>query len=486
MKRISVFNFFAVISALFIFSSCYSSYPVVEHRTPPPPPREIYSEPQPANSNQEYYSQPQPAYGYQEFYSELSPYGDWVNYNGNYAWVPRVESGFQPYDTNGHWVNTQYGWTWASDYRWGWAAFHYGRWAYEPVYGWMWNPGNTWGPAWVSWRQSSNYYGWAPLGPSVSINFGGCPADHYVFVQNGYMDNPHFHDYVVDRSRNTTIINNTTVINNTTIINNNTTIVTGPSVQNVEQVSGRRISSVNLTESSRAGTTTVQNGQVNMYRPNIQALQRSATAPKPTNVVNVTQLRPVPTASRLTPTVNANVNVVNKTNLNNINQNNSGNAPIQRQSTNLNNAPQSPTLNTDNGNRVNRYTPPVQNANNTNAPINLQRPTLPNNNTGRQFNEQNGTQNSFPANNPNMLRPQQRAVIPSQTATPLPTAPQTPQQSMEARQNWQRQQFSRQQPNNAPQMQQRQIQRPQPQQLKPVPPPVPHQELNRKNEFKKD
>ncbi len=77
---------------------------------------------------------------------------------------------FQPYATNGNWMYTEAGWTWASDYNWGWAPFHYGRWFYENGYGWMWVPGSEWAPAWVSWSSGGDYYGWAPLGPSVSVN----------------------------------------------------------------------------------------------------------------------------------------------------------------------------------------------------------------------------------------------------------------------------------------------------------------------------
>src|SRR6478672_7338901 len=103
------------------------------------------------------------------FYNSLKPYGHWVN-NPTYGqvWITN-ESGFIPYSTGGHWVYTDYGWTWASDYDWGWAPFHYGRWAYDPAYGWVWAPGYEWGPAWVSWRTSDEYYGWAPLTPDVNI-----------------------------------------------------------------------------------------------------------------------------------------------------------------------------------------------------------------------------------------------------------------------------------------------------------------------------
>ena len=108
---------------------------------------------------------------FQVFYDELSPYGTWVvTPDYGYVWVPDVDPGFTPYATNGYWIYTNMGWTWMSNYRWGWAPFHYGRWYNDPYYGSMWVPGNEWGPGWVTWRRSGGYYGWAPIGPGVSIS----------------------------------------------------------------------------------------------------------------------------------------------------------------------------------------------------------------------------------------------------------------------------------------------------------------------------
>ena len=102
----------------------------------------------------------------QVFYDDLSPYGQWVNDpDYGYVWAPSVASDFSPYSSDGHWVLTDEGWTWVSDYPWGWAPFHYGRWNFNPAFGWIWIPDTVWGPAWVSWRRSPGYYGWAPLGP---------------------------------------------------------------------------------------------------------------------------------------------------------------------------------------------------------------------------------------------------------------------------------------------------------------------------------
>ena len=107
---------------------------------------------------------------YQVFYDQLSPYGQWVDFPSyGYVWLPNAGPDFYPYSSRGSWIMTDYGWTWLSDYSWGWAPFHYGRWDYDNFYGWYWVPDNVWGPAWVTWRRAPGYYGWAPLGPGMSV-----------------------------------------------------------------------------------------------------------------------------------------------------------------------------------------------------------------------------------------------------------------------------------------------------------------------------
>jgi hypothetical protein len=181
---------------------------------------------------------------YSYFYDSLAPYGNWVNIAGyGPCWQPTVvvvNPGWQPYGDRGHWAYTDCGWCWVSDYSWGWAPFHYGRWFRNNHFGWCWAPDTVWGPAWVSWRYSDVYCGWAPLPPaacyrpgfgftyygrSVGFNFTfGLHADHFTFVA---MD--HFRDRNPGRfrveHREVTRIYNTTVINNQIIRGNNNTII---------------------------------------------------------------------------------------------------------------------------------------------------------------------------------------------------------------------------------------------------------------------
>ncbi|WP_457941094.1 DUF6600 domain-containing protein [Mesorhizobium sp. 10J20-29] len=125
------------------------------------------------------------------FYDELTSEGAWVKHSKyRYVWIPtKVAADWTPY-THGRWVYTErYGWYFASDEPFAWAVYHYGRWAFEPQLGWYWVPGRVWAPAWVSWRRSNDYVGWAPLPPegdglsvSVSISTYEPPRSHWHFV----------------------------------------------------------------------------------------------------------------------------------------------------------------------------------------------------------------------------------------------------------------------------------------------------------------
>ncbi|KAA2240642.1 hypothetical protein F0L74_31325 [Chitinophaga agrisoli] len=209
------------------------------------------------------------------FYDALSPYGQWMSY-GNYGqvWVPNAGQDFQPYSTNGHWVYTDYGWTWASDYDWGWAPFHYGRWTYDNYYGWIWVPGEEWGPAWVSWRNSPDYYGWAPLSPGISIGVNyNPPTTYWSFVPCQYISSPVINRYYVDRSRNVTIIHNTTIINNVRT-GGRTRYYRGPEVRDVERVTRRPITPVRVVDSRQPERSRVADNQMRIFRPQGEALRR--------------------------------------------------------------------------------------------------------------------------------------------------------------------------------------------------------------------
>lgn len=142
------------------------------------------------------------------FYSVLAPYGEWLDdATYGWVWVPSakvVGVDFFPYVTGGHWVYTDAGWIFDSDDSWGWAPYHYGRWAFDAGVGWMWIPGDVWGPAWVDWRWSDGYVGWAPLPPVVAE--GGRVSmepqrSHWVVVAARDLTRPQLQGHLQPRSQ---------------------------------------------------------------------------------------------------------------------------------------------------------------------------------------------------------------------------------------------------------------------------------------------
>ncbi len=187
----------------------------------PMPPMDTDAEQMAAAALQEYESEgalPGPAYenpvdsGY--VYADLAPYGAWMDVpDYGWSWQPTVctmDSSWQPYCHNGRWRWSESGWYWHSRYSWGGVPFHYGRWSQHARYGWLWHPDRVWAPAWVSWRHSADYCGWAPLPPGTDFKLAtgwtfhgraikgqqadfGLPASAFTFVAKGSFSDPSRH-----------------------------------------------------------------------------------------------------------------------------------------------------------------------------------------------------------------------------------------------------------------------------------------------------
>jgi len=115
---------------------------------------------------------------------DLDYYGDWRNLDGyGYAWSPRVDNGWMPYQTGYWYTDYPYGPTWVSSEPWGYAPYHYGRWAFVGDR-WYWVPDRmnvepVYSPALVAWVPfDQNQIGWVPLGP------GDTYVPHYYYNNN--------------------------------------------------------------------------------------------------------------------------------------------------------------------------------------------------------------------------------------------------------------------------------------------------------------
>jgi hypothetical protein len=205
------------------------------------------------------------------FHDRLSGYGTWVN-TGRYGsvWAPRgVAFGWRPY-TVGSWAYTDYGWTWVSDEPWGWAAYHYGRWEFDPDYGWIWVPDTVWGPAWVAWRSSNDYIGWAPLAPGFDVRVMVEPVIApfaFSFVRVGYLTSPHVLTYVEPVARNTTFVRLT--INATHFSPVGTRLINeGVRVDVVERSLGHAVPRLTIEASAREASS-IDRDRLLLYRPDV-------------------------------------------------------------------------------------------------------------------------------------------------------------------------------------------------------------------------
>lgn len=217
---------------------------------------------------------------FNHFYYSLNPYGEWIEIDYDVVvWKPyKVSRSWRPY-TLGSWHWTSDGWYWDSYEPFGWATYHYGRWHFDNYYGWIWFPDYDWAPAWVEWRYSNDYIGWAPLSPyarykpgfgiSFSINWR-TPYQHWHFVRANHFHYRNINVHIVNINFNKNIYRGTKYRTeysdrNGRIINN------GPDRSFVERRTGTRINetrtiSVNDRESFER-TRNSNDSEIRIYRP---------------------------------------------------------------------------------------------------------------------------------------------------------------------------------------------------------------------------
>lgn len=201
----------------------------------------------------------EPTGSYNTFYTKLDQYGDWRETSDyGYVFQPRQAQqsrSWRPY-TEGRWVYSDAGWTWVSEEPFGWATYHYGRWTRLRNIGWVWVPGDEWAPAWVSWRKSDDYVGWAPLPPEArfdrrtgihnwSDNYYDIGPEQYCFVETKQFGAPRLERSLVSPDRNVTIINQTTNVTNITY-SNTLVINQGPSYDELRTRSAQPIERLRL------------------------------------------------------------------------------------------------------------------------------------------------------------------------------------------------------------------------------------------------
>ena len=213
------------------------------------------------------------------FYDNLAPYGRWVDTAPyGWCWVPeQVPVVWRPY-SDGYWVYTDFGWAWVSDEPWGWATYHYGRWFEDPDYGWMWEPGTEWAPAWVAWRESDDWVGWAPLPPTATwsawsgLRFEAVsiPSPSWCFVQRTRMTEPTLSVAIASANRNVTLLSRTRDATHFAL-RSGRPVDEGVSLAAFERQTGQRVPRLRIVDAMAPQRGHgASNGAVAFYRPRVR------------------------------------------------------------------------------------------------------------------------------------------------------------------------------------------------------------------------
>ena len=204
------------------------------------------------------------------FHDRLAPYGEWISVSGyGTCWRPHhVVRTWRPY-TAGHWVYTDYGWTWVSYEDWGWATYHYGRWFYDSYYGWVWVPGPQWAPAYVTWRYSDDWIGWAPLPPGVEpgvfVNVD-IASSSYTFVQTRYFLDRQLSGHFASVSRNAVLLRSTRNVTRYDV-HGSRIVDRGVDRRQIEHVAGRRVVPLRVRDATTVTRARVATHALSVYRP---------------------------------------------------------------------------------------------------------------------------------------------------------------------------------------------------------------------------
>ena len=184
------------------------------------------------------------------FYDQLSPYGVWVDdADLGRVFIPE-QAQYVPY-TNGHWEYTDIGFVWVSAEPFAWATSHYGRWAYSNAYyRWAWLPDTQWGPAWVEWRETGDYFGWAPLAPDVGYQ---PPIEAWHYCPAARITDVNIVNYYVPRERVVTIHREARPIEARATIANHRVIVGPPAAKLREHRIAVKATPVNRVDARSVG-----------------------------------------------------------------------------------------------------------------------------------------------------------------------------------------------------------------------------------------
>jgi hypothetical protein len=213
------------------------------------------------------------------FYDRLADHGDWINFEGNYVFVPVVsDPDWRPY-REGHWIYaSSYGWTWVSDEPFGWATYHYGRWGFDEEIGWYWIPGTRWAPAWVSWRRSGDHVAWAPLPPyrggdddlTIVVSVESIPEYYWVAVPTRSFLEVNLSVVIIDDDRERRRIVNDSEFVGSVNIENNIVVNNVIDVNFVEENTGKQVKEVAVKETNDPAAAKASDNEVAVFNGTVE------------------------------------------------------------------------------------------------------------------------------------------------------------------------------------------------------------------------
>lgn len=224
------------------------------------------------------------------FFDELQPHGLWVRHpQYRYVWCPAgVSADWRPY-TQGRWIYlADYGWYFASDEPFAWAVYHYGRWHDDDNLGWCWVPGTRWAPAWVSWRRSDEFVGWAPLPPesdgfSVEVNVTqeDLPETNWFFVPVANFVEPDLSVNIVFGDRDPDLFARTEFVG-PVVVQNNVVVNNVIDIDFIQQQINQDITVYNVEATDQPETATVSSDTnvVQIFNQDIAAPEEEAAPPE--------------------------------------------------------------------------------------------------------------------------------------------------------------------------------------------------------------
>lgn len=179
---------------------------------------------------------------------------------------------YVPYN-NGQWLYTDDGWYFKGATREEEITSHYGRWTEDPNLGNVWLPGKTWSPAWVEWRENTDYVAWAPLPPGAYIENDAVKVpeikeERYTIVEKKFFNEPSVSKYRYQsvENKNKIMIKEMTKRDGV-MIKEKTVINKGPDVSDIEKSSGKKIEKYKIKKSDKKEDAVTTAGTLGVFIP---------------------------------------------------------------------------------------------------------------------------------------------------------------------------------------------------------------------------